>query len=75
MTTHSIFLVLATQMSLLHVQEKFHLFVHVEPHVVLVLAMFPSLVCAAPVPFKVAPSIHATPSLFPPTSIFIFAFT
>ena len=71
---HPICLMPTILMSLLLVQVQFHPFVQVAPPVIHVLVSLPSPVCATPVPSGVAPSTHATPSLFPPFSVFLSAF-
>ena len=74
-TAQPICLVPAVQMSRLPVRVQFHMSVHVVPPTVPILVVLPSLVCAAPVPSRVAPSTHATPSLFPPFFVSLSAFT
>lgn len=71
---HFVFLMLFVLMSPLPIQVLFHPFSHVSPPIVSFVSMLPSPICAALVPFRVAPSTHETPSLFPPFSISLYTF-
>jgi len=61
-------------MSLLPIWAQFHISVHDTPPVVPLLLELPSSICSALVPSGVSPLTHATPSLFPPLSIFLSTF-
>lgn len=52
----------------------FHMYAHVAPPIVPIFVALPSPICATPVPFEVAPSTHATPSLFPPFLVSLSSF-
>lgn len=71
---YPIYLILNVWMSRLPIWEKFHLSLHVAPHVVPIPVAVPSSIYSTLVPSGVVPSTHVIPSLFPPLSIFLFAF-
>ena len=73
MMVHPIFLMPTVMMSPLPVRALFHQSSQVVPPDIPILYVLPSPVCATPVPSGVAPSTHATPSLFPTFSIFLSA--
>jgi len=74
MMVHPIFLMPVVLTTPLPVRVLFHLSAQVAPPIVPVLAVLPSPFYKSLVPSRVAPSTHATPSLFPPFSISLFAF-
>ena len=62
---HPVGLMPANLISPLPVQVIFHLFSHVAPPAIFVVAALPSSFCATLILFRVSPSTHATPSLLP----------
>lgn len=61
-------------MCLSSIREQFHQSMHVTLPIVSMPTTLPSPICRDPIPSRVAPSIDATPSLFPSSSFFHFLF-
>jgi len=74
MMAHPVCLMPVVLMSPLPVWAIFHPSAQDAPLTIPVISAIPFPICAAPVPSRVFPSTHATPSMFPPFSVSLFAF-